>query len=196
MTVNAIVIDDFYVNPDEVRSHALSQEFSVIGNYPGRRTPPFRNDSILNAIQLIIKNFAGTIKNWDISDYTGAFQYTTSKDRSWIHADQTTMWAGVCYLTQNAPLSAGTGLFKHKKTGLDFAPKNKDGTYDNVLLDEINKDSQDMTKWEMTERLANKYNRLVLYRGDFFHMSLDYFGQDKYDSRLFQTFFFDTEYNL
>ena len=42
-------------------------------------------------------------------------------------------------------------------------------------------------------RLANKYNRLVLYRGDHFHMSMDYFGQDLYDSRLFQTFFFDTE---
>ena len=58
---------------------------------------------------------------------------------------------------------------------------------------EINLDSQDMTKWELTDRLSNKFNRLVLYRGDFFHMSLDYFGQDINDGRLFQTFFFDTE---
>ena len=45
----------------------------------------------------------------------------------------------------------------------------------------------------MTERLANVYNRLVIYRGDFFHQSLDYFGKDLYDGRLFQTFFFNTE---
>ena len=50
-----------------------------------------------------------------------------------------------------------------------------------------------MTKWELVDRLANKYNRLVLYRADHFHMSLDYFGQDLYDGRLFQTFFFNTE---
>ena len=59
------------------------------------------------------------------------------------------------------------------------------------LLSKVNLDSQDMTKWELTDRLSNKFNRLVLYRGDFFHMSLDYFGQDMNDGRLFQTFFFD-----
>jgi len=50
-----------------------------------------------------------------------------------------------------------------------------------------------MTKWEQTTFIGNKYNRLILYRGDFFHTSLDYFGRDMYDGRLFQTFFFDTE---
>lgn len=50
-----------------------------------------------------------------------------------------------------------------------------------------------MTKWELVDNLANVYNRLVLYRGDHFHMSMDYFGQDRYDGRLFQTFFFNTE---
>ena len=98
----------------------------------------------------------------------------------------------MCYLTPNAPLSAGTGLFKHKETGLVGHPLKEDGSYDRELMDEIYKDSQDMTKWEMTDRLANVYNRLVIYRGDFFHQSLDYFGRDKYDGRLFQTFFFNT----
>ena len=63
----------------------------------------------------------------------------------------------------------------------------------NELMNEIYKDSQDYTKWEMTDRLANVYNRLVIYRGDYFHASLDYFGRDQYDGRLFQTFFFNTE---
>ena len=74
-----------------------------------------------------------------------------------------------------------------------MAPKNEDGTYNDSLLKELYKDSQDMTKWELVDRLANKYNRLVLYRAYHFHMSLDYFGQDLYDGRLFQTFFFNTE---
>jgi hypothetical protein len=31
----------------------------------------------------------------------------------------------LCYLTPDAPLSSGTGLFKHKPTGLTMAPKMK-----------------------------------------------------------------------
>ena len=46
----------------------------------------------------------------------------------------------------------------------------------------------------MTAMVGNVYNRLVLYRGDMFHRSLEYFGNDKNDGRLFQTFFFNTEF--
>jgi hypothetical protein len=193
MQISAYVIDNFYADVDDVRQFALQQEFSVRGNYPGPRTQTFLNDSIKNTIESVVKPFYGSVTYWSEDQYTGAYQYTTSRDRSWIHADQTTKWAGVCYLTPDAPLSGGTGLFKHKPTGLTMAPRNEDGSYNKELLSEIYKDSQDMTKWELVDRLANVYNRLVLYRGDHFHMSLDYFGQDLYDGRLFQTLFFDTE---
>lgn len=193
MQLSAYIIDNFYSDVDKVRQFALQQEFSVRGNYPGPRTETFLNDSIKNTIESIVKSIHGNVTYWSEDQYTGAYQYTTSRDRSWIHADQTTLWAGVCYLTPNAPLSAGTGLFKHKPTGVTMAPKNEDGSYNKELLSEIYKDSQDMTKWELVDRIANVYNRLVLYKGDHFHMSLDYFGQDLYDGRLFQTFFFDTE---
>lgn len=193
MQISAYIIDDFYSDVDVVREFALQQDFSVRGNYPGPRTQTFLNDSMKTTIESIVKPMYGSVTYWSEEQYTGAYQYTTSRDRSWIHADQTTKWAAVCYLTPNAPLSAGTGLFKHKPTGCTMAPKNEDGTYNQELLKEIYKDSQDMTKWELVDRLANVYNRLVMYRGDHFHMSLDYFGQDLYDGRLFQTFFFDTE---
>lgn len=74
-----------------------------------------------------------------------------------------------------------------------MAARNEDGSYNDEIMDEIYKDSQDMTKWEMTDFVGNKYNRLIMYRGDNFHTSLDYFGRDMYDGRLFQTFFFNTE---
>ena len=70
----------------------------------------------------------------------------------------------------------------------------KDGSYDQKGLDIINADARNMEAWEMTAMTAPIYNRLVLYRGDMFHTSLDYFGNDKHDGRLFQTFFFDTQY--
>ena len=193
METQLLITDQFYNDVDAVREFALQQDFSIKGNYPGNRTISFLNDSIKETIESIIEPHAGKVVYWSEDQYTGAFQYTTSRERSWIHADQTTEWAGVCYLTPNAPHSAGTGIFRHKETGLIRAPKNEDGSLNRELIDYIGKDSQDMTKWDLVDVVGNVYNRLVLYRGDLFHMSLDYFGNNLYDSRLFQTFFFTTE---
>lgn len=191
MKVQSLVIDDFYKNPDEVRSFALKQNFGESGNYPGKRTSSFITESIKKSIQEIIFPFAGNITWWGDAS-TGAFQFATAADRSWIHSDDTTDWAGVLYLTPEAPISAGTGILKHKSSGLTRW-KNKENP--GQIPDDVPfiKDCQDMTKWEMVDRFGNVYNRLVLYRGDLFHTSLDYFGSDLQDGRLFQTFFFSTE---
>ena len=195
MNTNVIITDNFYTNPDKVREWVLEQSFDVRGNYPGQRTKPVHHwTDLKDSIQNIVRPAGGNITEWEY-DYTTAFQYTTEKDSSWIHADHTTMWAGVCYLTPNAPVSGGTGLFKHKKTGWEKAPRLKNGNYDLKKMEKhTDKDSRDFSKWDMTSMVGNLYNRLVLYRGDMFHSSLDYFGKGLKDGRLFQTFFFNTEY--
>jgi len=181
MNVSVIIIDDFYVNPDEVRAFALQQEFDVRGNYPGMRTKSFWNNNIKECIEHNMQ-FAGKITEiFEDSGYTGAFQLATAMDRTWIHSDWCNMWAGVCYLTPGAPHTGGTGLFRHKRTGNHYRTENSDY------------ESYDYTKWDLFDVIGNKYNRLVVYRGDLFHASLDYFGDNKDNGRLFQTFFFNTE---
>jgi hypothetical protein len=192
MRVNSFTIDDFYANPMEVREFALNQEFAVRGNYPGLRTISFLNDDMKKKLRDILYPFAGEITGWG-GEYTGSFQYTVASDRSWIHSDSTTDWAAVCYLTPNAPLSAGTGIFRHKSTGwMHYDYKRQDEPGYNELAPPGH-DSQDVTKWEMVDRVGNVFNRLIMYRADNYHVSLDYFGKDKYDGRLFQVFFFNTE---
>jgi hypothetical protein len=179
MNLELLIIDNFYTNPDNVRSFALGQTFDITGNYPGCRTKPYLPDDVKTAIQHWM-NPVGHITNWyENIGYTGAFQITTSTDRTWIHSDHFNRWAGVCYLTPNAPYTGGTGLYRHKETGLHRR---------------IDKDFEgyDYTKWDLFDRIGNKYNRLILYRADLFHASLDYFGNDLHSGRLFQTFFFDT----
>ena len=185
MKTNVIITDDFYQDPNAVRKYALSQPFEVSGNYPGLRTKPYLPQDLKDSIQYIVFNAGGRITNWhESSGYTGAFQICTAKDRTWIHADSYNGWAAVCYLTPNAPLSAGTALYRWRETGAYF--RNDNST--------PHLDGYDYTKWDMVDYIANKYNRIVLYRGNLYHASLDYFGNNLESGRLFQTFFFDTEY--
>jgi len=182
MRTNVMIVDDFYTNPDSVRAFALQQAFEMTGNYPGRRTKSFLTEDVKDVIQHLIRPHGGQVTDWCARDgFTGSFQVTTATDRSWIHSDRFNGWAGVCYLTPNAPHTAGTGLFRHKATG----------QYEHVTTDH---EAQDMTKWDRFDVIGNKYNRLVLYRGNLFHMSLDYFGATPDDGRLFQLFFFNTEW--
>jgi hypothetical protein len=179
MNLELMIIDNFYTNPDLVRNYALSQPFDVTGNYPGKRTAPYLPQDVKDAIQYWMTP-VGTITDWfEDQEYTGAFQLATASDRTWIHADHYNQWAGVCYLTPDAPYTGGTGLYRHKATG-------------EFCRTEDNHEGYDYTKWDLFDRIGNKYNRLILYRGDLFHASLDYFGDSLQNGRLFQTFFFNT----
>lgn len=195
MRTNVIIVDDFYgIDPMIPRNFALSQEFSEYGNYPGQRTRTFHYNELRNCIQGIVQHAGGNITQFEELEYNGAYQYTTKYDSSWIHTDHNTMWAGVCYLTPDAPLNSGTALYRHKETGLCGTARHADGSYDTETMDQIYQDSRDMSKWDIIDTVANRFNRLVLYRGDLFHSSMEYFGENKETGRLFQTFFFNTEY--
>lgn len=183
MEKSVIIIDNFYDNPDEIRRMALKSDFSITGNYPGQRTEAFLNDYIKETIETAIQS---PVMDWTEDIANGAFQYTTCRDRTWIHADHSNNWAGVLYLTPDAPVSSGTGFFKHLKTNLYLYPD------DETLQEICDNDSQDYTKWLRLDTVANIYNRLVLFDAKRFHASLDYFGTSLEDGRLFQTFFFNT----
>ena len=161
MRVNAFITDEFYSNVDEVRQF-IRTRFQCTRKLSSPRTKSFLNDSVKQVINDVISPRWAVIF-WGDEEYTGSYQFTTSRDRSWIHCDQTTRWAGVCFLTPNAPLSSGTGIFKHKPTGLIECPRLENGETDRELLDKIYKDSQDYTKWELVDKFANIYNRHCYY---------------------------------
>ena len=181
-----IIIDNFYNDIDDVRTMALKQEFNIKGNYPGIRTKSFANDNIKKMFEQYIGK---KIIYWP-DEYNGSFQYTTKEMDSWVHRDVTT-WAGIIYLTPNAPLAAGTAFFKHKKTKIENLEEYNNSTKE--IQKELDNDGQNMNKWEMIDYVGNKYNRLVLFQGSINHRSMEYFGDNKENGRLFQTWFFNTE---
>ena len=186
----------------------MTQEFSVTGNFPGQRTISYATDLIKDIIQKYVEPFSGKItefpcpkdasKTKDKTDfktnepkeediYNGSFQYTTSRDRSWIHTDKWNNWAGVLFMTPDAPLSSGTAFYRFNDGATCEAECNN--------KDEVDRWSQDFTKWELVDTVGNVFNRLVLFNAHRYHMSMDYFGDTKENGRLFQTFFFSTEKN-
>jgi hypothetical protein len=182
MMTSIIVADGFYSDPLLVRAAALSSRFDVRGNYPGLRTQPFLNPSIRDTIQMLVRI---PIAFWPEDEYNGAFQYATARDRTWIHADQTTNYAGVVYLTPNAPATSGTSFYQHIPTGLRYYPTSREIQ---ALCDH---DSQDYTKWLKLDSVANVFNRIILFDSRQYHASDLYFGDSLSNARLFQTFFFN-----
>ena len=112
------VVDDFLDNPDVVRNSALQIDFKTTGTFPGVRSDAADlsyQEMIGDKLDRIFGNMLeyGPVqfrKNMDCF----SFQLCLENEKTWIHKDKS-QWAGVLYLTPNAPIDSGTGIFdKHE----------------------------------------------------------------------------------
>ena len=178
------IIDNFYNDPYAVRDFALKQEFySDIDWYKGNRT---KEQFIVPGTKEAFERIIGKkIVRWtEHHGMCGRFQYCTAQDDLVYHCDDQT-FAGMVYLTPNAPFSCGTSLFAHKKTGL--RNENDFGNFD--IFSETG--FYDKSKFELVDTAGNVFNRLVLFDAKCIHSANEYFGTDITNSRLFHLFFFD-----
>lgn len=185
----AIIVDNFYDNPDSVRNFALSQEFLDGGfglGYIGKRTA---NQYLFEGLKERFESILGQkIQNWENQHMNGRFQITYAGQPLVYHCDSQ-KWAGMIYLTPEAPFECGTTLYAHKKTrarsyndvGWDYSWKNTD-------LGDLHLDG---TFFEPVDVLGNVYNRLVIFDGSNIHSASKYFGQIDSNARLWHMFFFD-----
>jgi len=178
------VIDNFYQDPMAVREFALTQEFYFSDYHRGKRTE--HQFEIPGTLETFEKIMGKKISNWmETHGMCGRFQHCTCEDALVYHSDAQT-WAATVYLTPNAPYECGTSLLAHKKTGIRHVSAiGSDVIWKNKHLDP--------TPWEHIDIVANVFNRLVIWDAKCPHAASKYFGYDKYDSRLFHMFFFDTE---
>jgi len=176
--------DGFYRNPEEVRSYALKQSFTVTGNYPGARSAPVPSDWSNNLKAHFESLINKKITYWP-GEYNTAFQYTTEDAITWVHRDATE-YAAVVYLTPDAPLDSGTALFQHNDSKIMRLEDWHDIDYNEV--------SNLMSDWTPVLECANVFNRAIIYPGAYYHCSYPKpgFGTNKYNGRLFQVFFFNT----
>lgn len=189
-----IVVDNFYENPDLVRSFAMnSLGFEPSNYHKGQRS---KERFYLNGTKERFEKIIGRkITNWDHPNYAnGVFQFTTAQDPIVYHVDTQT-YAAMVFLTPNAPLETGTAFYKSKFTGATIF----DGTHNQEEFDKTfkgvstNLNFYDSTQYELMDEVANVYNRLVLFNAKRIHAASKYFGDEILNARFFQLFFFDVE---
>lgn len=178
MQVNTYIIDNFLDKPDVVRNSVLNIEFDRTGQYPGLRSARADEDYEGYVRNKIESAMGKTVKEFKLDSF--AFQLCLEGEKTWIHMDHNAQWAGVLYLQPDAPIAAGTGIFRHIESKIYEGPCKHTSTNDD--------------EWELITLIGNVYNRLVLYRAPLYHRSLVAgFGNSKETGRLTQVFFFDIE---
>jgi hypothetical protein len=200
--MQGLIVNDFLPFPTQVRAWALSQNFynakqftekyNHYTNWPGVRTDHVMEldgayaDFVLSRIvNLAMMNFGG--KNYSVKSF---FQVHGENDGdSWVHQDNDVDVAGLIYLSPDAPVTSGTTLYRC----------NDHSRWINLHIDDMTKINRQERKdlydeiFEPVDIIGNVFNRMVMYRGDIFHKSNDYFGKTLQDSRLTQVFFLTAE---
>tara|TARA_R110000851_G_scaffold44036_1_gene108456 strand:+ start:681 stop:1340 length:660 start_codon:yes stop_codon:yes gene_type:complete len=182
------IVDNFYDNPNKVRNFALEQRYFDDDGYKGIRT---RKQYLFEGIKEKFETIIGKkITTWDIPDnnMNGRFQSIWAGLPQVVHCDGQ-KWAGMIYLTPNAPFSSGTKIVANKKSKVFH------GEQTNNIMDMFPNQETflDETLFEDVDVIGNVYNRLAIFDGRSIHVAGDYFGWDVPSGRLWQMFFFDTE---
>jgi hypothetical protein len=179
------VVDDFYEDPYSVREFAMNQEFEYNPDsygYVGRRTnKQFFPPGLKERFEEIIGE---SIVTWEDQGMNGRFQYNVAGEKLVFHCDDQ-KWAGLIYLTPDAPYQAGTRMLAHKKTRIRYNKHPK-------IMQCFNQETfLDGTPYETVDQIGNVFNRLVIYKGGLLHAATEYFGWNIENARLWHMFFFD-----
>lgn len=188
MAKRAFIVDNFYSDPMAIRKFAQAQEYVDGGlgrGFIGRRSvQQFLFPGIKEAFESIMDK---KITAWREHGMNGRFQLNIGGEQLVYHCDSQ-KYAGMIYLTPNAPPSCGTSTFMHKKSGVHH---NSDPRINEVFVGI--KTTMDRTPYENVDKFGNIFNRLVIFDAGCIHAASDYFGADMEDGRLWHMFFFDAE---
>jgi hypothetical protein len=199
-----LVVDNFYANPDCVRTEALTRPYQQPENYSGWRTRPYHELGIKARIE---RTLSLPITSWpddldDIELGNGSFfqGFLTGKhaDPVAVHFDTPAEFVTlVIYLTPGAPNGCGTSFWQHRDTKLLAMPTPTDAHRLSESIDQLmatlKRDSWRPEKWSETERVGNVYNRALFYRSGLMHSATRHFGSNLDDGRIYQTFRFSVD---
>jgi hypothetical protein len=193
-----IIVDGFYRNPDKIRNYALQTEFDDhggsgwMGSHSVKRAPATR-ETLLRISSLISKDH---VPNWEELDamykvqkriVCGGFAALLQRQLGAVHAHGNAGdYIGIVYLSHpnDCKERKATLFFRHRQTGMEALGP------DIELNRTVYKDRFDYAKWQVTDAIDMRYNRLVLFDARYFHGPSPGFGTQISNSRLIQVFCF------
>ena len=205
------IIDDFLPDPAAWRAQALALPFEQ-QRYAGQNYPGSQTDG--QPCQAIMERIATALGREIrfISPDNGSYRlsYADAMARTDIHVDNETgsnfnFYAGVLYLNPPEQCQGGTTFWRHQPSGwyrrLPEAQV-KAGGYasfkdfqkrwlPNSTVQKFNDLQERRDSWQALLEVPMRHNRLIMYKGHYFHSLSNVFGDTPENGRLVQLFFFE-----
>nr|WP_314637318.1 DUF6445 family protein [uncultured Janthinobacterium sp.] len=205
------ILDDFLPDPAALRAQALALPFEqqryAGQNYPGSQTAGQPSQVIMERIATALGRPIRFI-----SPDNGSYRlsYADAMARTDIHVDNETgnnfnFYAGVLYLNPPAQCQGGTTFWRHQPSGWYRRLPEADvkaGGYasfkdfqkrwlPNSKVQKFNDLQEQRDSWQALLEVPMRHNRLIVYKGHYFHSISNVFGDTPEDGRLVQLFFFE-----
>ncbi len=197
MPTSLIVVDDFLDNVQQLRDAALRLTYpEQDGAFPGRNS--LQRINIEHLVERVSRLVDEPLELLSPPQSHAKCRITLAADkgRAKVHVDKS-HWSGILYLSRPEDCRGGTELFRHRRTGTDRWPLNRDellamgfSSLEELQREIIEKDSNDDSKWELTMQVPMRFNRLVLLRPWLWHTAGPAFGDRIENGRLVYLMFF------
>lgn len=197
------IIDDALADPDAVSARGYGREDWISGfpvrpeRWPGQRSRGALLPDELTRLEDRVRQLtgepdlgrgvapAGAALDHDVFQLVGG---ADSGARPHTDARSLATFAGVLYLTPDAPPDAGTSFYRFRAPNGELGGNHVPPPYEN-LVDAMGVQRLPAEAWAEDLRVDNRYNRLLVYRANFVHSATRYFGRKPKARRLTALFF-------
>ena len=205
---NYWLADDFFDKKDAlaIANRCFNKKKWKLGKpytselWPGMRSAGALRPKELAKVETWVKNKLGIDKLWTaesdevVVDTNTAILVSDEEGSARPHVDNRSLckYAAVLYLNINPDPDGGTSFYRMRHSN-DAAGGNVVLPPYRNLVDALNTTAMPKDAWYLDKSIENKFNRLILFKGNMVHSASKYFGKEKRDKRLAITFFWLAE---
>ncbi len=203
--VNYWVADNFFTDKQatDIANRCYTKTKWKLGKpyskelWPGMRSKNALKKKELEQVEDWIKQKIGTDKIWVaesqdvIVDTNTAILVGSEEGASRPHVDNRKLcrFGAVLYLNKQPAPNSGTSFYRLKYSNGAAGGNIVKHPYLN-LVDALKTSSLPPSSWYEELSIENKFNRLILFKGNIAHSASGYFGKEKREKRLAVTFFY------
>lgn len=192
-----LVVDDVVSDPHAFRQLAMNAVFpddERFHYFPGRNS---NRRFGVPALDDYVAHLTGQAVRPHMDSLHATFRVCLADEdgEGGVHADDC-HWTGVLYLTRPEDCRGGTSFYRYKANGQSRVPIYEEDwdhwrmSREQLFQDVMIRDGKDMSKWELTQHVEMKFNRLVLFRPWLWHRAGPGFGTSTENGRLVYLLFY------